>query len=189
MLLVATHTKTLPADRWIHTTGEKRGLVLVREWEVPLWDSNVAAENVPAGVVRLRSCGFIKCLELVRATVLLRFPRGAGWHFHPVRAKTRADDILDSVKEKSPVQLEITPDKGQPKKTKEVEEEFITNPKYHNQLTRKRINFLESLEHTWGRAVQEGVQRRGEKHPYPKHTPKTVDHMSWYIFAGIFRVF
>lgn len=77
MLLVATHTKTLLVYRWIGTKGEKRGLVLVREWDVPGWDSDAPTGNIPAGVVRLRSRGFIKCLNLRRATVFLPVPRGA----------------------------------------------------------------------------------------------------------------
>lgn len=165
MLLVASNTKTLPADRWIHTTGERRGLVLVKEWDIPLWDSDAAAENVPAGIVRMRSQGLVKCFRLVGATVLLFFPRGVVWHFHPVRAKTRGKEILDSEKEKSPVRLEITTDKDEPGKKrekKEVEEVFITKPKYHN------YQFPGIAWTHVRKSCPKGSPKRREKHPYPK---------------------
>lgn len=53
MLLVATHTKSLPAWQVNRYYGEEKGRVLVREWDVPLWDPDATGEHVPAGVVRL----------------------------------------------------------------------------------------------------------------------------------------
>lgn len=52
MLLVATHTKSLPAWQVNRYYGEEKRAGN-GEWDVPLWDSDAAAENVPAGVVRL----------------------------------------------------------------------------------------------------------------------------------------
>lgn len=161
MLLVATHTKTLLVYRWIDTTGEKRGLVLVREWDVPGWDRPSEEPWV--------------YLNLCRATVFLPVPRGAIWHFHPVRAKTRGVELLDSENEKSPDRLEITTDRDRPKRkkkktkrTKEVEEVFITNRKSRNQLALERINFLELPEHTWERAVQKKVSKGQGKTSVPQ---------------------
>lgn len=76
--------KNLPADRWIHTTGEK-GLEFVvserredRSTDFSISDSHTNSENVPRildelviwGKVLIVKCGFMKWSGLVGATVL-----------------------------------------------------------------------------------------------------------------------